>query len=129
MKYLAGLLAIIGSAALLMTALANADDAAARRLYAQSAVIQANSAARLDFMGAALPYLVITVSLIVGAVVILALSFTFLSVFALWASKPWEKGRPPQIERIVERQMVILIQPGQSRREVYQMLSEGNISD
>lgn len=122
MKYLAIPLALIGSVALLLTALANADDAAARRLYAQSAVIQANSAARLDFMGAALPYLIIAISLIIAAVVILALSFTFLSAFALWSSKPWLQNQP-QVERIIERQMIIMIQPGQSRREIYQMLS------
>lgn len=126
MKYLAALLALIGSAALLMTAMGNADDAAARRLYAQSVVIQANSAARQDLLAGLMPYVVIAISLIVAAIVILALSFTFLSVFALWTSKPWEKNRPPQIERIIETRSILILQPGEhSKRELYKLLVGG----
>jgi hypothetical protein len=106
------LIAIIISIALLLLAFGFNAERQAERAYAQAAIIRAQSAARLDLSAALMPYAVIA---IVAFMAIMALALATIALVRL--------SQPQQSPRLIERQMIVLIQPGQSRREVYQMLS------
>jgi hypothetical protein len=106
------LIALIVSAAIFTTALGFNAERQAERAYAQAAIIRAQSAARLDLSAALMPYAVIA---IVAFMAIVALALATIALVKL--------GQPQQSPKLIERQMIVLIQPGQSRREVYQMLS------
>lgn len=113
---LAWTLAGILAAAILMTATAYNNDAAARRYQAAAMIVREQSQARLDLATALMPYTVL------GVIVIVALAITGLIVYALARG-----GRQqPATTRIIESRTVILLQPGQSRRQLYRLLSGGN---
>jgi hypothetical protein len=114
------LIAIVIAAAMFLAASGFNAERQAERAYAQAAIIQAQSAARLDLSAALMPYAVIAV---VALMAIVALTLAAIALVRL--------GQAPQGQRpqIIERQMVILIQPGQSRREVFEMLSSKSLSN
>jgi hypothetical protein len=114
------LIAIVIAAAAFLAASGFNAQHQAERAYAQAAIIQAQSAARLDLSAALMPYAVIAV---VALMAIVALTLAAIALVRL--------GQAPQGQRpqIIERQMVILIQPGQSRREVFEMLSSKSLSN
>lgn len=103
-------------AALFALALGFNAERQAERAYAQAAIIRAQSAARLDLSAALMPYAVIG---IVALMAIVALTLATIALVKL--------GQPGQSPQLIERQMIILIQPGQTRREVYQMLGGSNV--
>lgn len=63
-KILSWLVVIGGTFAFILLALSQYNDSASKRLYAQSAIIQANSSARQDLLAAMLPYSVLALGLI-----------------------------------------------------------------
>jgi cytochrome bd-type quinol oxidase subunit 2 len=108
------LLVLVG--ALFSLALGFNAERQAERAYAQAAIIRAQSAARMDLSAALMPYAVI------GVVALMAVTALTLATVALVKlGQPGQSDRP----RLIERQ-IIMIQPGQSRREVYKMLSGGS---
>ena len=118
MKILTWLIAIIITAAVWTVALGFNAERQAERAYAQAAIIRAQSAARLDLSAALMPYAIIG---IVAVLAVIALALATIALVKL--GQPQQLQQPP---RLIERQMIVLIQPGQSRREVYKMLSNIN---
>lgn len=91
------------------------------RLYARAHVIETQSEARKDLMAGLMPYVVISVSLIAGVIVVIAMTFGLISVTAIWINRPL----PPKTEiRIIERQIIVMLQPDQSRRDYYRQLEK-----
>jgi ABC-type multidrug transport system permease subunit len=111
------LIVILGIATLLTLASAKADDARTNRLYARAHLVEANSSARQDLLVGMMPYAVLGLATVGGVVAIVALAAGAVAVVAVWSDRG--QARP----MMIERQMIIMIQPGQSRREVYKLLS------
>lgn len=111
-------IAIIIAIAIFLTASGFNAERQAERAYAQAAIIRAQSAARLDLSAALMPYVII------GTVALMSIVAMTLAVFALMKLG---QRQPQKSPKLIERQMIILIQPGQSRREVYQMLGRGEL--
>jgi uncharacterized protein YsxB (DUF464 family) len=116
MKILAPLIALIATAAFFLIALSSANDSAARRAYAQAAMVREQAQARSDLLAAMLPYIIF------GSVIIVCAALSAVVIYAL-ARRPDVVQAEPV--KVIERQMIILIQPGQSRREVYRILGGG----
>ena len=105
---LAYLVVIIATAAFFMLALSNANDSAARRAYAQAAIVREQSQARQDLLAAMLPYVALAV------VVIVLTAVAGIVIYALTKQQPGM--------RIIETRTIIMLQPGQTRREFWQSL-------
>jgi hypothetical protein len=112
------LIAIVIAAAMFLAASGFNAERQAERAYVQAAIIRAQSAARLDLSAALMPYAVIG---IVALMAIVALTLAAIALVRL--------GQAPQAPRLIERQMVILIPPGLSRREAFEMLSSKSLSN
>jgi hypothetical protein len=117
------LIVVLSFAGLLALATARADDARTNRLYARAHLVEAQSSARQDTLAALMPYTIIGLATIGGVIAVVALVAGVVCVAAVWSSRL--RGATIQ-PKIIERQMIILIQPGQSRREVYQLLGGNN---
>lgn len=107
------LLSLVG---LLTLAFAKADDARTNRLYARAHLVEVKSDARQDTLTGLMPYVVIVAIAIGGSVVVVALMFASVAIVAIVSNRP----RHP---RIIERQIVIVLQPGQPKRAAYSFLS------
>lgn len=119
MKTLTYLVVVIATAAFFLIALGHANDSAARRAYAQAAIIREQSQARQDLLAAALPYIVF------GSVVIFIAALGGIAIYAL-SRQP--DHAPPT--RIIETRTILILQPGQhSKREIYKLLSGGTDHD
>lgn len=125
-QLLVWLIVILAFAGLLALASARADDARTNRIYAQAHLIGAQSSARQDLLAGLMPYTVLGLAALGGIITIVALTGGVVAliggvvaIVAMWSERP--QAAPP---RIIERQMVILMQPGQTRRETWQQLSE-----
>ncbi len=98
--------------------LSKLEDSQAQRLYAQSHVIAAKSDARLDFMGAAMPYVVMILGVVgIGAAVAICLAIIVggaVGVLAIMRHYDAIKSQGPPV-------MILQIQGG-SPRDVYKML-------
>jgi hypothetical protein len=107
------LLVFILAAILLAYVSGEAADKQTGRLYARAHLSEVQNEGRKDLMAGLMPYAVIGV---VGVMSIMALALAAIALAKM--------GQPPQQSQqpVIERQMIILIQPGQSRREVYKML-------
>jgi amino acid permease len=107
------LIAIIVAAAALMWATAQNNEAAARRAYAAAAMVREQSQARLDLATALMPYFALT------AVIVVTLATVAIVIYALARS-----GDRTQPTRLIETRTIILLAPGQSRRDVWRQLSQ-----
>jgi ABC-type Fe3+ transport system permease subunit len=115
MKHLSILVCLIASSAFFLIALAQQNDSATRRAYAQAAIIREQAQARQDLLAAMLPYVIF------GSVIIIGLALAAVVIYAL-ARQP---QHPQQPMRIIEREVRIIVlqpDPGQTRREFYQSL-------
>jgi hypothetical protein len=119
------LIVILGLVGLLMLASAKADDARASRLYARAHVIEANSSARQDLLAGLMPYAILGLATIGGVIAIVALTAGTVAVVTIWSSQ-LQAGPARVIER---QQMIVMIQPGQSRREIFKLLSRAKSND
>lgn len=89
------------------------------RLYARAHLVDSQSSARLDILAAMMPYAILGVATIGGVIAIVALMAGVVAVVAIWSSRP-----PAAQAKEIERQIFIMLQPGQTRREVWQQVSE-----
>jgi hypothetical protein len=113
-KILAPLIALVIAAALFLFALGQANDSAARRAYAQAAIVREQAQARSDLLAAMLPYVIF------GSVVIVCVGLLAVTIYAL--SRQQAQAQRPQ--HIIETRTILVLQPGQhSRREIYKLLS------
>lgn len=121
MKHFAAwLIVIIGSLIVLVWALGEAQEKQASRLYARAHVIEAKAGARQDLLAALMPYTIIGLATLGGTIAVVALMAGTVAIVAL------AKRTPAQSHRVIERQTILLLQPGQhSRREIYKLLSAG----
>lgn len=98
--------------------LSKLEDSQAQRLYAQSHVIAAKSDARLDFMGAAMPYVVMILGVVgIGAAVAICLAIIVggaVGVLAIMRHYDAIKSQAPPVT-------ILQIQGG-SPRDVYRMI-------
>lgn len=94
-------------------------DKQTNRLYARAHLSEVQNEGRKDLMAGLMPYVVISVSLIAGVIVVIALTFGLISITALWINRQQQ-----QTQRIENRTLLIL-QPGDhSRREILKLLSD-----
>jgi hypothetical protein len=105
---------IIISIAFLLWCVGYNNETAAQRAYAEAAVIRAQSQARLDATSAYLPYVAIVA---VAGLGVSALAVAGLVLYQ-WGAAP---NHPP---RVIETRTIIILQPGQSRRELWRTVSE-----
>jgi hypothetical protein len=113
-----------------MALLAWGDDAHARRAQAQAALVRAQSEARQDLLAAMLPYVIF------GVIALALVAIGGLIIYAI-ARRPQAPApprtrliqAPPEriIERITERQIVFVLQPGQTRRDAFKLLAGADI--
>lgn len=127
--FLMWVVVIIGTLAILVWVIGEANEKEAGRLYARAHVIETNDQARQNLLSVLMPYVVISVSIIGGTVAVIALTVFGVAIIHRLPPPP---RRP---ERIVERhtethretRTILILQPGQhSRREVYRLLNGGN---
>ena len=87
------------------------------RLYARAHLSEVQNEGRKDLMAGLMPYVVISVSLIVSAIVVVVLAC--LSVVAIYALAQ----RPALQSARIETRTILILQPGRhSRREIYKLL-------
>lgn len=108
-------IAIIVAIAIMLAAAGYHNETAAQRAYAQAAIIRAQSQARLDATSAFLPY--------VAIVAVAGLGVSALTVAGLVIYKWGEAAPNHSPNHITETRTIILLQPGQSRRELWQTIS------
>lgn len=114
MKLLPWLIIIMAMMALVMFAADQVNQSAAERSYARAAVIRAQGQARLDATAAFLPYVIVAVSVAFGS--------SLIAIGLVILSRP---GIAPQPQRLIERQVIIVIAPSdQPRRQVWRQVSE-----
>lgn len=113
------LLVFILAAILLAYISGEAADKQTNRLYARAHLVDSQSSARQDTLAAMMPYAILGVATIGGVIAIIALVAGIVAVVAIWSSRP-----ATQPVREIERQMIIMLQPGQTRREVWRQVSE-----
>ncbi len=113
------LIVILGLVGLLTLASARADEARTSRLYARAHLVEAQSSSRQYLLAGLMPYTIIAVSIIGGTIAIVALVAGVVAVVAVWPRSPVAPGRVIEIET----RTIILLQPGQSRRELWRALS------
>ncbi len=106
------LVTISASIAFLLFALGFNAERQAERAYAQAAIIRAQSSARLDLATALMPYTII------GAVALMAIVALVLATMAI------VRLGQPQPPRVIETRTLILLQPGQTRRDAWRQMSE-----
>lgn len=112
--FLAYLVLIVGSVGALLLALTSYNDSQATRIHAQAVLVAQQSQSRLDLSVALMPYTIL------GLVLIGMVLMTSLIVFAIiQTNRP--QPTPPIIERI-ETRTIVLIAPGQTKREVLKLL-------
>lgn len=108
--------------AILAGAIGFANDAAARKTYAAAAMVREQSQARQDLLAAMLPYAAMTI------VVVVLLVIAGLTIYAIAnrppAIRPQIINPPPTTTRIIERQIIMVLQPDQTRREFWRQLSQ-----
>ncbi len=113
------LIVILAFAGLLALASARADDARTNRIYATAHLVGVQSSARQDTLAAMMPYAILGLATIGGTIAVVALVAGVVAVVALWSSRP-----PPAPTRVIERQMIIMLQPGQTPREFWRQVSK-----
>lgn len=113
------LIAIIIAFAIMLTATGFNADRQTQRLYAQAHLTNAQSSARQDLLAGLMPYTIIAVAVIGGTIATAALIAGAVAITAIWASRP---QAPPT--RVIERQTMILLQPGQTPREFWRQMSD-----
>lgn len=112
MKILSGAFIALILLIILLLAIERANSAAAERAHARAAVIRAQSQARLDASAAYLPYVAIAVSTAFAS-----------SLVALGVALVVRADVRREYEaRVIERQVVVLVGAGSSRREVLKMI-------
>ena len=112
------LIVILAFAGLLAIASARADDARTNRLYARAHLVEAQSSARQDLLAGLMPYTIVGLAAIGGTISVVALMAGVVAVVVIWSNRP-----QPQTTQIIERQMVILLQPGQTRPEFWRQVA------
>lgn len=112
--FIAWLIAGIVAVAILMAAIGYNNQSAATRAHAEAAIIRAQAQARLDATSANLPYVVIGVVALMG---LCTLTLAGLVLYK-WGDSP--ANQPPHI---IETRTIIMLQPGQSRRDLWQTIS------
>jgi len=116
MKHLSILICLIATAAFFLIALGNANDSAARRAYAQAAMVREQAQARSDLLAAMLPYVIF------GSVIIVCAALAAVTICAL-ARRP----DAPTAPQLIETRTILILQPGEhSRREIFQLLGGNN---
>ncbi len=105
----------------LIYGLGKLSDSRTNQMYARAHLVEAKSDARLDFMGASMPYVVMILGTLgIGAAVVLTLVIIVAGAVAVMAiTRHYDaiKAQGPPV-------MILQIQGG-SPREVYKMLSNG----
>ncbi|KKL48413.1 hypothetical protein LCGC14_2325790 [marine sediment metagenome] len=94
------------------------------RLYARAHLSEVRSESRKDLSVIFLPYVIIAVSLIAGVIVVVALTYGLIAVTAIWINRPLPPPPPKTEIRIIERQIIVMLRPNQSRRDYYQQLEK-----
>ena len=107
---------LIASAGLLTLAFAKAGDAQTRRLNARAHLIEVKSDARQDALAGLMPFVVIVAIATGGSIGIVALMSASVAIVAIVTNR----SRHP---RMIERQVVIVLQPGQTKPSAYRFLS------
>lgn len=116
------LIVVLAFAGLLALASARADDARTSRLYARAHLVEVNSSARQDLLTAMMPFIILGLATIGGTIAIVALTYGLVTVAAIWLNRP---PPPPAAATIIlERQIIVMLQPGQTRRELWQQVSK-----
>lgn len=110
--------------AILAGAIGFANDAAARKTYAAAAMVREQSQARQDLLAGMLPYAAMTI------VVVVVLAVVGLIIYAIARAprtpiiSPQIINPPPTTTRIIERQIIMVLQPDQTHRQFWRQLSE-----
>ena len=113
------LILILALVILLALAAARANDAQTSRLYARAHLVDSQSSARQDLLAGMMPYAILGLAAISGVIAVVALVAGVVAVVAIWSSRP-----PSTPIREIERQTIILLQPGQTRRDFWRQVSE-----
>ena len=117
------LLAILITIAIFTHLVGEVADKQTSRIYARAHLVETKNEATKGLLGVMLPYVIIAVSLIAGAIVVVAMTFGLISVTALWINRP----QPPRIEtHIIERHTMVMLRPGQSPKDYYRQLEKTN---
>jgi hypothetical protein len=112
------LAAIVGFIALgeLNQSITERNNSQAAVMNAQAVLVSAQAESRLNASQAALPFVVLGIGLTVaGAVIIAAL--------VVAANRPDQPSQPAQAVRIIERQIILVLPTGASRREMWQTIT------
>ena len=112
-------------ACLLAMATAKADDARTNRLYARAHLVDAQASARQDTLAAMMPYTIVGVAVIGGVIAVVALVAGVVAVVAIWSERS-SQAEPP---KVIERQVIIVLQLGQTRRDFWRQASEVKFLD
>ena len=109
------------AAILLAYVTGEAADKQSSRLYARAHLSEVQNEGRKDLMAGLMPYVVISVSLIVSAIVVIALaSLAAVGIYAMG-----QRPAASQPMRVIETRTILILQPGEhSRREIFKLLSD-----
>ncbi len=123
-KILSWVLVILVAIILLAYLVGEATDKQTSRIYARAHLLEVLSESRKDLAVIFMPYVVIAVSLIAGVTVVVALTYGLIAVTTIWINRPLPPPPPKTEIRIIERQIIVMLRPNQSRRDYYQQLEK-----
>lgn len=110
-RLLAVTLAVVVILACFMGLASNLTDKQTSRMYARAHLIEAKSAANQALLVGLMPYTILGLAVISGAVVV---------VIAL----TWPRPAPPTEVKVIEQRVIVMLQPGQAKREFWSRLEQ-----
>ncbi len=113
------LLVFILAAVLLAYAAGKVTDKQTQRLYARAHLVESQSSARQDLLAGLMPYAILGLATISGVIAVVALIAGAIAITAIWSDRP--QAAPT---KVIERQIIVMLQPGQTRRDFWQQLNE-----
>jgi hypothetical protein len=97
-----------------------AEEKRASALYARAHLSEVQNEGRKDMMTGLMPYAIIGVSAIGGTIAIIAMTYGLVTVAAIWINRPQTQTQT----HIIERQIIVMLQDGQSRRDFFKQLEQ-----
>lgn len=117
--FLMWLIVIIAAITLLIYITGEAADKQTTRLYARAHLVEAQSSARQDLLAGLMPYAILGLATTGGVVTVIAMTYGLVAFATIWVNRP-----PPPETVILERQIVVMLQPGQTHREFWQQANK-----
>ena len=87
-------------------------------LYARAHLSEIKNEGRKDLMAGLMPYTVIAVSLVAGTVALVAMTWGMVAIV--------NRPLPPE-RHILEKQVFVMLQPGQSQRDFFRTMEDANV--